>query len=316
VEVPPKGAADESFALNSNLADLKNTRSLCSQIAETGASLFDLLQKEGDIRPDRENCLRLLECMSRDLGGNSEMEVVELAVASLLGSHGQNLEQLKMLSKELQCDEKQLEQKIHKKKQQLERCRKRLGSLASVRPAFMNEFEQLEQEFQFYFEQYVCRFRNLDYLEHEIDVLNQEEKDRMEEEEKALQRIRRRIRDAEWQLLLGEGARRPTRMQQVRRWMPPSAEVDGDMAGGDDDDVSSKTSGSEDDDSDPPISLGTSNDSGEVDGSAHSGHAANSIGGSVSDNDILNESDDYDDDASGNVGYQQHRCKVGSDSDF
>jgi len=95
----------------------------------------------------------------------------------------------------------------------------------------------------------------------------------------------------------------------------PEAYVE-EYSGGDDDDVSSTPSGSEDDDSDPPISLGTSNDCGELDGGAHAGHAANSIGGSISDDDILNESDDYDDDANGNVGYQQHRRKVGSDSDF
>jgi len=313
--------------LNSKLADLKNTRSLCSQIVETGAGLFDLLQKEGDIRPDREKCLRFLDGMSRNLGSNNESEVVERAVASLLGSHGQNLEQLKQMSEELQRDEKQLEQKIRKKKQELERCRKRLGSLASVRPAFMDEFEQLEQELERYYEQYVGRFRNLDYLEHEIDVLNQEEKDRMEENERALKRMQKRLRDEEWRLLRGEeedkgkSDRKAKRMQQAKQWMPPSTEVDGDMDGGDDDDNISSASDSEDEDSDPPISMGASDESVELHGGGHGGHAEGSIGGSVSDDDILNESDDDDDDdlsedAYGDVGSQHHRRKIGTDFDF
>merc|ERR1712060_744120 len=98
------------------------------------------------------------------------------------------------------------------------------GSLASVRPAFMDEYEQLEQELERYYEQYVGRFRNLDYLEHEVDVLNRREH------------------------------------SGQKRWMPPSGveAVDGGMDGGDDDDVSSDEGS---DDSDPPISVGGSDES-------------------------------------------------------
>merc|ERR1740123_946157 len=324
---PAEVTGEQDFGLNSKLADLKSTRSLCSQIVETGAGLFGLLADEHSVKADRDKALRFLDGMSRNLGSNSENEVVERAVSSLLGSHSQNLEQLKQTSEELQRDEKQLEQKIRKKSQELDRCKKRLSSLVSVRPAFMDEYEQLEQELERYYEQYVGRFRNLDYLEHEIDVLNQEEKDRMEENERALKRMQKRLRDEEWALLRGEeedkgkGDRKPKKIQQAKRWMPPSAEVDGDMAGGDDDDMSSDQSASEDDDSDPPISLGASDDSGDLDGGLHGGHAGGSIGGSVSDDDILNESDDDDDDdisddAYGDVGSQHHRRKIGSDFDF
>merc|ERR1719382_1044919 len=195
--------------------------------------------------------------MSRNLGSSSETDIVERAVAQLLGSHGENLVQLRQMSEELQRDEKTLEGKIRKKRVELDRCKKRLGSLASVRPAFMDEYEQLEQEFERYYEQYVGRFRNLDYLEHEIDVLNREEKERMEENERALKRMQKRLRDEEWRLLRGEEdektgkERKPKKIHGQKRWMPPSAveNVDGDMNGGADDEVSS---------SDPPISVGGS----------------------------------------------------------
>merc|ERR1719436_2235059 len=205
VDAPPDAGSDESYTLNSKLSDLKSTRSLCSQIVETGAGLFDLLQKESDTRQDREKALRFLDGMSRNLESNSEHEVVEKAVMSMLGNHGQNLEQLKQMSEDLQRDEKSLEQKIRKKRQELERCKKRLSSHVNVRPAFMDEYEQLEQQFERYYEQYVGRFRNLDYLEHEIDLLNREEKERMEENERALKRMQKRLREEEWRLLRGEG---------------------------------------------------------------------------------------------------------------
>merc|ERR1719277_1384762 len=192
--------------------------------------------------------------MSRSLGSNSENEVVERAVWSLLGSHSQNLEQLKQTSEELQRDEKGLEQKIKKKKQELDRSKKRLASLVSVRPAFMDEYEQLEQELERYYEQYVGRFRNLDYLEHEIDSLNREEKERMEENDRALKKMQKRLRDEEWRLVRGEEddkggkERKPKKVNRgEKRWMPPSAvdAVEGDMNAVDDDDGSSEGSGSE-----------------------------------------------------------------------
>merc|ERR1719174_2311974 len=132
--------------------------------------------------------------MSKNLDSNTEHEVIERAVKGLLGSQGQNLD-------ELQKDEKTLEGKIKKKRQELDRCRKRLSSLAAVRPAFMDEYESLEAELERYYEQYVGRFRNLDYLEHELDGINREEQERMEENDRALKKMQKRLRDEEWRML-------------------------------------------------------------------------------------------------------------------
>merc|ERR1719223_75621 len=108
------------------------------------------------------------------------------------------------MTEELTTDEKNLEQKINKKRLQLDRCQKRLTSLVNVRPAFMDEYEKMEQELEQYYEQYVGRFRNLDYLEHELDTLNKQEAERMEENQRALKKMQKRLRDEEWKLLRGE----------------------------------------------------------------------------------------------------------------
>lgn len=302
-------STDENFGLSSKLSDLKSTRSLCSQIVETGAGLFDLLQKESDTRQDREKALRFLDGMSRNLESNSEHEVVERAVMSMLGNHSQNLDQLKQMSEELQRDEKSLEQKIKKKRQELERCKKRLTSLVNVRPAFMDEYEQLEQQFERYYEQYVGRFRNLDYLEHALDMLNREEKERMEENERALKRMQKRLRDEEWRLLRGEEdekdgeKRKPKKGAGAKSWMPPAAV--GSMNGGDDEETLSEASGS----SDPRISVG---------GSQASEDPPVSLGGSASDDDILNESEEDDDISDGGGGGMGGGMRGGRDvrSDF
>jgi clusterin-associated protein 1 len=287
--VNDKGDAvtEDNFGQREKLSDLKSTRALCSQIVETGAGLFDLLQKEADTRQDREKALRFLDGMSRNLESTSEHEVVEKAVMQMLGNHGQNLDQLKQMSEELQRDEKSLEQKIRKKRQELERCKKRLSSLVNVRPAFMDEYEQLEQQFERYYEQYVGRFRNLDYLEHALDCLNREEQERFEENERALKKMQKRLRDEEWRLLRGidedekDGEKRkPKKGAGAKSWMPPAAV--GSMDGGGDDELSD-ASGS----SDPPISVGGSQNSEDP--------PVSLLGGSASDDDILNESEDDDD---------------------
>lgn len=299
-----KGDADDGgdFGLTSKLSDLKSTRSLCSSIIETGAGLFDLLEKEKDVKADREKALRFLDNMSRNLDSNSETEVVEKSVMALLTTHSQSLEQLKTMSEELVRDEKTLEQKIKKKRQELDRCQKRLGSLANVRPAFMDEYEQLEQELERYYEQYVGRFRNLDYLEHEIDVLNKDEKERMEENDRNLKRMQKRLRDEEWRLLRGEeeekdGEKRKAPKGGRKGWAPPKG-ADAAAAAGEDD-VSSAAS---DSDESPPISIagGSSHLSDEDGQMLARGGGEDLEGGSNSDDDILNESDDEgasDDDA-------------------
>mmetsp|Transcript_35941 Transcript_35941/g.65992 ORF Transcript_35941/g.65992 Transcript_35941/m.65992 type:complete len:442 (-) Transcript_35941:82-1407(-) len=310
VDLPPRDPMDDNnFSLNSKLADLKSTRTLCSQIVEHGAGLFESLQKEMDIRGDREKALRFLDGISRNLDSNSEHELVERAVSQMLSSHGSNLEQLQQMTKELQQDERTLEQKIKKKEQELDRCRKRLSSLVNVRPAFMDEYEKLEQELERYYEQYVGRFRNLDYLEHELDCLNREEKERMEENERALKKMRDRLREAEWRILRGDGEdmkdekdRRPNKPQGKQRRESrakggnagaggPKSEVYGGMHAADGEDVSSEGSGS---DSDLPISV--------AGGSHESDEPPVSLGGgSASDEDIVDESEEEDNESDDDI---------------
>lgn len=62
---------------------------------------------------------------------------------------------------------------IKKKQTELERNEKRLKTLQNVRPAFMDEYEKLEQELQRQYDVYMVRFRNLEYLENELDLYNQ-----------------------------------------------------------------------------------------------------------------------------------------------
>ena len=80
----------------------------------------------------------------------------------------------------LASDEANLEVKIEKKKQDLERNQKRLRSLANVRPAFMDEYERLEAELSRQYQGYAEKHCNLSYLEHQLDEYHRAERDRMQ----------------------------------------------------------------------------------------------------------------------------------------
>lgn len=61
---------------------------------------------------------------------------------------------------------------MKKKSAELERNEKRYRNLITVKPAFMEEYERLEQELAQLQETYVNKYRNLDYLENELEAYN------------------------------------------------------------------------------------------------------------------------------------------------
>ena len=86
-----------------------------------------------------------------------------------------SLEQAKTQLSELAADEKGLDTKLAKKRTELERNEKRLRSLKTVRPAFMDEYEMVERELQQRYQEYLVRFRNVQYLENELRMLEKGE---------------------------------------------------------------------------------------------------------------------------------------------
>merc|ERR1712100_911842 len=168
-----------------------------------------------------------------------------------------------------------------KKAQGLERLNKQLSRLVTVRPQFMDEYEKLERELERLYDQYLERFRNLDYLEHELDLLNKAEQNKMEENERALKRMQKRLHEAEWRLLRGEnegdgdelmdtskrtknGQKRSQSRQKMHNETKSNGAVmygsmnapDDSDSGGDDTDLTDEIVS----DSEPPISMGGSSD--------------------------------------------------------
>lgn len=67
----------------------------------------------------------------------------------------------------------------------------------------MEEAEKLEKELQRYYDVYMEKHRNLDYLEHELDKYRRNEEERMAEHEKKLRKMRERLLKEEVDLMRG-----------------------------------------------------------------------------------------------------------------
>ncbi|KAM7296272.1 clusterin-associated protein 1 isoform X2 [Ixodes scapularis] len=147
------------YDVASKLSDLKLTRQLASEITHHGAQLYDHLAKEAELKEETAQLHRRMETVA--------------------------------------ADEANLEVKIDKKKADLERNQKRLATLRAVRqvsneqPAFMDEYERIEEELSQVYGQYVVKIRCLAYLEEQLEELERTQKIEFNERE---QRMRTAVR--------------------------------------------------------------------------------------------------------------------------
>eukprot|EP00826_Nyctotherus_ovalis_P022615 TRINITY_DN17492_c0_g1_i2.p1 TRINITY_DN17492_c0_g1~~TRINITY_DN17492_c0_g1_i2.p1 ORF type:complete len:430 (+),score=171.05 TRINITY_DN17492_c0_g1_i2:142-1431(+) len=192
------------FNLSSKLYNLKQARQLASEITENGAKLYEQLSKEKELRQARGKAIDFLDSISRNLDSNAENEYIDKCIKDIIKEHKESLVQMEKMLENLKADEGTLEQKIKRKSDELERAEKRLNSIKDVRPAFMDEYEQLEKELEMLYTIYVEGVRNLDYLENELDEYNRKELEKKEESERKLEELRNKLQDKELREITGK----------------------------------------------------------------------------------------------------------------
>jgi clusterin-associated protein 1 len=203
--------------------DVKVARQLASEITQSGAKLYDLMENETTERQERSRALRFLDQAATTAGsftfwfpllisliaspvlleGSKEQQFVERKIREIIENTKQAVEDMRKECEELEADQRNLESKITKKQEELERTEKRLKSLENVRPQFMEETEKLEKELQRYYEVYMEKLRNLDYLESELEKYHKAEAEQMEEQERKLKKMRERLLKEEVDLMRG-----------------------------------------------------------------------------------------------------------------
>ncbi|XP_069502969.1 clusterin-associated protein 1 isoform X2 [Ambystoma mexicanum] len=190
-EIGDEDSSKFKFDLGSKIAELKAARQLASEITSKGASLYDLLGKEVDLREVRTAAI------ARPLEINETERVMRIAIKEVL----EQVQKMKDMLNNVASDEANLEAKIEKRKLELERNQKRLQTLQSVRPAFMDEYEKIEEELQKQYDTYLEKFRNLSYLEQQLDDYHRTEQERFEEAENTLRLMQNKLKEEEKRLL-------------------------------------------------------------------------------------------------------------------
>uniref|UniRef100_A0A3Q2TDH5 Clusterin associated protein 1 n=1 Tax=Fundulus heteroclitus TaxID=8078 RepID=A0A3Q2TDH5_FUNHE len=190
-DVPEEENNKFKFDLGSRVSDLKAARQLASEITTKGASLFELLGKEAELREMRTAAI------ARPLEINETEKALRAAIKDTLES----VEKTKEMLNNVVSDESSLDAKIEKKKQDLERHQKRLQTLQSVRPTFMDEYDKIEEELQKQYEIFVEKFRNLSFLESQLDEYHRLEQERFEEAENTLRIMQHKLKEDEKDLM-------------------------------------------------------------------------------------------------------------------
>ncbi|EGF79754.1 hypothetical protein BATDEDRAFT_89153 [Batrachochytrium dendrobatidis JAM81] len=180
--------------ISNRIGKLKASRTLASEIIEKGAELYDLLGQEISLRDRRTDVI------SRPF----ELAEMEQAVTAAVNTLRDQMTVTRTGMDNLHSDEINLLAKIEKKKVERDRAEKRLKSLQGVRPAYMDEYEKIEVELSRLYETYMEKFRNLAFLEQQLDEYNREEQNKSEETESSMKRMQNRLREEELRLLRGE----------------------------------------------------------------------------------------------------------------
>lgn len=177
------------FNMSSKLHNLKAARTLATEITESGAKLFDLLGQERDLRDAREKALEFLDSISRNLDTNTEQAYIEKCIRNIIDTQTRKMTEMDDTVKQLRLDEAELDSKIKRRKQELERAEKRLKGIENVKPEYQEEYERLESELERFYNIYVEKYSNIDYLEYELDKYNLQEVKRRKEDQKVIENL-------------------------------------------------------------------------------------------------------------------------------
>ncbi|KAG7189457.1 hypothetical protein KM043_017153 [Ampulex compressa] len=173
-----------SFDISDKVNELKTTRQLASQLTVNGATFFDLLGREVELR----------EIRNSKVARQFDTSEIEIALKDVVENIRKEIEDTKKQIENVKDTEQTLDTRIERRRTELDRNQKRLQTLKKVRPAFMEEFEKLEVELRSLYDDYLQKFRYLAYLEHLYEDAAKAEQERFERRQAATKKQLERMR--------------------------------------------------------------------------------------------------------------------------
>jgi len=174
--------------------NVKQIRTIASELTDIGAEVHELLGKELELKQER------MDAISYPHNIENIKEHIEKRDSEAIDM----IKDLKKSIDDLKKDEASLRDKKKGKETELERAKKRLSRVSNFRPAFMDEYEQKEQDLQELYKQYVEKYRNIEYLENELEKHRKAEAEIVEENKRRLKLLRKKLKADDLKYLRGE----------------------------------------------------------------------------------------------------------------
>eukprot|EP00485_Elphidium_margaritaceum_P006676 CAMPEP_0202692964 /NCGR_PEP_ID=MMETSP1385-20130828/7206_1 /ASSEMBLY_ACC=CAM_ASM_000861 /TAXON_ID=933848 /ORGANISM="Elphidium margaritaceum" /LENGTH=288 /DNA_ID=CAMNT_0049348577 /DNA_START=366 /DNA_END=1232 /DNA_ORIENTATION=- len=174
-----------------------------TNIVEHGLKLHGLLSQNSRSHID-ENVLLFINELSHsiddyDNGVRKSMEQTLHALIDAIDDDIHDLHDSKLV--EMQQNMQVLQKKVDHKQQELERLQKRLLSLKTMKPAFVEEYEALEAKNIGVYNLYVEKFKNLSFLQSQLDKYRMIENEKEKKTKKELKNVQHKLRQQHLQVL-------------------------------------------------------------------------------------------------------------------
>lgn len=128
------------------------------------------------------------------MGRQLEIPPIEEGIRKAMSDLTREMARTKTLIENTATTEASLDQKIERKQNELERSKNRLQTLQKVRPAFLDEYANLEKELHILYTQYVSRYRTMVYIENLVAEQERTENARAEIQQEAAKKLAEQMR--------------------------------------------------------------------------------------------------------------------------
>ncbi|KAL0490268.1 clusterin-associated protein [Acrasis kona] len=188
-----KEVEDETTSANRDRFqdNVKNIRSLATELTETGTELHNLLEEELTLRKERQDAVSLPH----------SIDDIKKLIADKNNEAGEMINSLTESIESLHKNEETLIEKKNRRYHELEATKKRYNLMKNFRPAFMDEYEAKEKELQKLYTSYVERYRNIEYLENELEKYRKAEAEQIEANKRRLANVRKRLLEEEKRIM-------------------------------------------------------------------------------------------------------------------
>jgi len=184
---------NEFFAVDQQ--DVERAKALAQDIAESGARLSELLQQQDVYGETRSQALRFLDAAFGSVrhDAKEQQDDVESALKQSLDAIQSDADATEKRIKDMTGNSKDLTTKITKRTHDLKRSEEHLAELKDVRPAYMDEYEILEEELKELHETHATRTKTIQYLDRELGEVEKREAEVAKRAEEARLKLQRQI---------------------------------------------------------------------------------------------------------------------------